>query len=105
MISYPDFTALQTLPEVELTVTSKTVVQKGEELVYVTVSNPTKNLAFAVNVRLTGGEGGEEIIPVLWEDNYFPLLPGEKKEITAIYTGKNLKKEKPVVVVDGWNVK
>ncbi|OFY62247.1 MAG: hypothetical protein A2Y71_06535 [Bacteroidetes bacterium RBG_13_42_15] len=105
MISYPDFTALQTLPEVELTVTSKTVVQKGEELVYVTVSNPTKNLAFAVNVRLTGGEGGEEIIPVLWEDNYFPLLPGEKKEITAIYIGKNLKKEKPVVVVDGWNVK
>ncbi|NQU86220.1 MAG: glycosyl hydrolase family 2, partial [Mariniphaga sp.] len=104
MISYPDYTALQTLPKVELTVSSKIVIQEEEELVYVEVSNSSKNLAFAVNLRLTKGEGGKEIIPVLWEDNYFSLLPGEKKEITAIYLGKDLKKQNPVVVTDGWNL-
>ncbi len=105
LISYPDYTALQTLPEVELTMTSNIEVDKNKELVNVTMTNPAKYLAFAVNLRLTSGEGGKEIIPVLWEDNYFPLLPGEKKEITAVYLGKDLRKENPVVVVDGWNVK
>jgi exo-1,4-beta-D-glucosaminidase len=105
MISYPDYTALQTLPEIELTMASNIEADKNKELVNVNVTNPAKYLAFAVNLRLTSGEGGKEIIPVLWEDNYFPLLPGEKKEITATYLGKDLRKENPVVVVDGWNVK
>jgi exo-1,4-beta-D-glucosaminidase len=104
MISYPDYTALQTLPEVELTVTSNIEIRKEEELVHVTVSNPSKNLAFAVHLRLINGENGEEIIPVLWEDNFFPLMPGEKKEIKAACPGRNLKEDKPVVEIDGWNV-
>ena len=85
LISYPDYTALQTLPEVELTMTSNIEVDKNKELVNVTMTNPAKYLAFAVNLRLTSGEGGKEIIPVLWEDNYFPLLPGEKKEINEAF--------------------
>lgn len=105
MISYPDFTALQTLPEVELTMMSNIEVANNKEVVHVTVSNPTKQLAFGVNIKIISGEGGKEIIPVLWEDNYFPLLPGEKREISGTYLGKDLKKDKPVVEIAGWNVK
>jgi exo-1,4-beta-D-glucosaminidase len=104
MKSYPDYTALQTLPKVKLTTTSNFEVRKGEELVHVTVSNPTKNLAFAIHLRLTKGVDRKEIVPILWEDNYFQLMPGEERKITATYLGKNLKKDKPVVEVDGWNV-
>jgi hypothetical protein len=39
---------------------------------------------------------------VLWEDNYFPLLPGQTRAITATYGAQ---KEKTVVEVDGWNAK
>ena len=46
---------------------------------------------------------GEEILPVLWEDNYFPVLPGETRQITATYAP--LAKGKPVVAVEGWNVR
>jgi exo-1,4-beta-D-glucosaminidase len=105
MISYPDYTALQTLPKVKLTMISNIEVANNKEVVHVTVSNQTKQLAFGVNIKITSGEGGKEIIPVLWEDNYFPLLPGEKKEISGTYLGKDLKKDKPVVEIAGWNVR
>jgi exo-1,4-beta-D-glucosaminidase len=105
MISYPDFTALQTLPKVELAMMSNIEIANNKEVVHVTVSNPTKLLAFGVNIKITTGEGGKEIIPVLWEDNYFSLLPGEKREISGTYLGKDLKKDKPVVEIAGWNVR
>jgi exo-1,4-beta-D-glucosaminidase len=47
--------------------------------------------------------GGQEILPVLWQDNYVTLLPGEKREISATYAAGNLGATKPVVEVKGWN--
>ncbi len=105
MISYPDFTALQTLPRVGLDVSGNiSEVVNDSDVIRVILSNPSESLAFGVHLKITAGEGGKEIIPVLWEDNYFPLMPGEKREITATYIGKGLKEKNPVVAVGGWNV-
>ena len=41
---------------------------------------------------------------MLWEDNYFSLLPGEKREISATYKASELGAAKPTVEVSGWNV-
>jgi exo-1,4-beta-D-glucosaminidase len=46
-------------------------------------------------------KGGDEVLPVIWEDNYFSLLPGETRRVTATYRSP----EKTVVEVEGWNVK
>ena len=105
MISYPDYTALQSLPEVKLEITGKIDTEKAEGQVSITVSNPSDKLAFGVNVMLANNDNGKEIIPVLWDDNYFALLPGEKKELTATYTGGKLKDKNPVITVAGWNVR
>ena len=43
---------------------------------------------------------GEEILPVLWQDNYFPLLPGESRQVTATCA-----KGATEVAVGGWNAK
>jgi exo-1,4-beta-D-glucosaminidase len=100
--SYADFTALSQLPKVRLKVSERTE-RKGEDAItHVTVENPTKSLAFFV--RLKVDKGREEILPVLWQDNYFSLLPGEKRELSAEYRGSELGKAKPVVEVSGWNV-
>jgi hypothetical protein len=32
----------------------------------------------------------EEILPVLWQDNYFALLPGETRQITATFPSQDL---------------
>lgn len=102
--SYADFTALSQLAKVKLKVIDRTE-RKGEESVTrVTVENPSKSLAFFVRLKVDKGVNREEILPVIWEDNYISLLPGEKRELTATYRTSELGGEKPVVEVSGWNV-
>jgi exo-1,4-beta-D-glucosaminidase len=70
----------------------------------VTVENPSKSLAFFVRLKVDRSPKGEEILPVVWEDNYISLLPGEKREISASYRASELGAAKPAVEVSGWNV-
>ncbi len=104
-LSYADFTALSQLPKVELNVTSRTERKGTDAITHVTVENPGKDLAFFVRLKVDKGAGGEEVLPVIWEDNYISLLPGEKREISATYRASQLGGAKPVVEVSGWNVK
>jgi exo-1,4-beta-D-glucosaminidase len=67
------------------------------------LENPTRRLAFFVRLKVNRGNTGQEILPVLWQDNYVSLLPGEKREITAEYRSSELGEGKPVVDVKGWN--
>jgi exo-1,4-beta-D-glucosaminidase len=102
--SFADFTALAQLPKLKLKVIDRTD-RKGEDSVtHVTIENPNKSLAFFVRLKVNKGVKGEEILPVVWEDNYISLLPGEKREITATYRTSELGTAKPAVEVTGWNV-
>jgi exo-1,4-beta-D-glucosaminidase len=102
--TYADFTALKQLPKVKLKLTSRSERQGDEEVTSVILRNPSKNLAFFVRLKVDKGKGGEEILPVLWEDNYFSLMPGEIREITATYHANDLGSVNPVVEIRGWNV-
>ena len=42
------------------------------------------------SLKLNRDSDGEEILPVLWEDNYFALLPGQSRQVTATYQAKDL---------------
>ena len=99
---YADFTALNSLPPVKLNVLAKSGRSEGEYATHVTIENPGKSLAFFVHLKVNDSRTGEEILPVIWEDNYFSLLPGEKRDLTATYTLP--RGAKPVVEVQGWNV-
>jgi exo-1,4-beta-D-glucosaminidase len=102
--SFADFTALSQLPKANLKIASRTERQKDESVTHVTVENPGKALAFFVRLKVNKGSGGKEILPVIWEDNYFSLLPGEKREVSATYRSAELGNAKPEVEVSGWNV-
>jgi exo-1,4-beta-D-glucosaminidase len=102
--SFADFTALAQLPKVKLKVTSRTEAKAGESVTHVTIENPSKSLAFFVRLKLTKGATGEEILPVVWEDNYISLLPGEKRELTATCRTGELGATKPTIDVSGLNV-
>jgi exo-1,4-beta-D-glucosaminidase len=102
--SFAEYTALSQLPTANLKIASRTERQGEESVTHVTVENPGKALAFFVHLKVDKGKGGEEILPVIWEDNYFSLLPGEKREVTATYRTAELGSAKPDVEVSGWNV-
>src|SRR3954451_3770734 len=102
--SYADFTAISQLPKVKLKVTDRTEHKGEDAITHVILQNPSKNLAFFVRLKVNKGVKGEEILPVVWEDNYISLLPGEKRELTATYHATELGTSKPAVEVTGWNV-
>jgi exo-1,4-beta-D-glucosaminidase len=102
--SYADYTAMSQLPKVKLRVNERTERKGDEAITHVTVENPSKALAFFVRLRVDKGAKGNEILPVVWEDNYISLLPGEKREVTATYHASELGTMKPSVEISGWNV-
>lgn len=102
--SFADYTALSKLPKVKLQATEHTERQGEQSITHVTIENPSKSLAFFVRLRVNKGERGEEILPVIWQDNYISLLPGEKREISATYRASELGGEKPSLEISGWNV-
>lgn len=102
--TYADYTALSQLPKVKLNITEHSEKQGENEITHVTVENPSKSLAFLVRLKVDKSKAGEEILPVLWQQNYISLLPGEKRELTATYRASELGAAKPYVEVSGWNV-
>jgi len=96
--------SLHTLPPVRLQATCKIEARGKEKIARVKITNPTRQLAFFVQLALTRGRGGAEILPVLWEDNYFSLLPGESRELTARLASADVGDDQPKLEVGGWNV-
>jgi exo-1,4-beta-D-glucosaminidase len=101
--SYEDLTMLNQLRKVHVDLSASASRQPNSGEVSVHVHNPSKNLAFQIHLFVVDQKSGEEILPVLWEDNYFSLMPGESREITARYdTAVNAGGLK--LQVDGWNI-
>jgi exo-1,4-beta-D-glucosaminidase len=101
---YADLTALQSLSPVKLHVKTKFAADAENGLAHVTIENPTKDLAFQVQVKLTRGKGGDDVLPILWDGNYISLLPGEKRELRATYRLSDLNGSAPSIEVTGWNI-
>nr|WP_253298329.1 S-layer homology domain-containing protein [Paenibacillus sp. MSJ-34] len=102
---FADFTHLQELDPVELQIVgAPAAVTEGQEQVLTyTVKNNGASIAYAVFARIKKGEGGDPIAPVRMEDNYFMLLPGEERTLTARYNVSDLGTAAPVIEVDCYN--
>lgn len=103
-ISYADFTGLQTLPKVRVSLSASLNREGEEDVVRVKLSNPSPYLAFFVHLRITKGAGGDDVLPILWDDNYISLLPGETRQLAAKYRTEHLQGGHPAVEVEGWNI-
>ena len=102
--TFEDLTALNKLPSVKLQASAVREKTAANAQVRVTLHNPSKSLAFQVHVGIRPSGSMDEILPVLWEDNYLTLLPGESRTVTARYLSKNALKGPVELVVDGWNI-
>jgi hypothetical protein len=49
-------------------------------------------------------KGGDRILPVIYSDNYFTLMPGEQRTIQTELNHADTRGEKPRMVVGGFNV-
>ena len=101
--AYEDLSQLNQLRKVRLDATALLSRPHDGDEVCVRIKNPSSHLAFQIRLALVDAESGDEILPVLWEDNYLSLLPGESRTVIARHAppaqARALRLE-----IDGWNI-
>lgn len=96
---------LRNLPKVALQ--SNVAVNKGADGAWtgtVLIENPTSTPVLMIRVNVIGEKDGQQFLPMFYSDNYFALLPGEKKEIRFHWKDEDSRGDMPKVVVSGYNV-
>jgi exo-1,4-beta-D-glucosaminidase len=104
--TYANLTGLNSLASnPSLTAAASRTVTGDQETVRITLSNAsTTNIAFFVRPEVTAGNGGNEVLPVNYTDNYVSLWPGESTTVTATYQSGDLGGQTPYLRVRGYNV-
>ena len=69
-----DYRALNDLEPAKLDVRTKAETVDGKRIIRATVTNRGRSVAFAVRLMPVYASTGEQILPVIMDDNYFTLL-------------------------------
>ncbi len=69
----------------------------------ITLANNSNVPAVMIRLNLKGADG-EQILPVIYSDNYFHLMPGESRTIGIEWKNEDTRGCKPVVEISGMNV-
>ena len=102
--AYADFSALKTLDKTPLRLFYATDKEKDSTWHSITITNFGKTVAFQIHLRALKGKNGDDILPVIFSDNYLQLAPGEKRVIRCSYANKDAKGKMPYFKVSAWNL-
>jgi exo-1,4-beta-D-glucosaminidase len=102
--AFADYSALGNMPKTTLDVKHTSTKTQSGASQKITLTNTGKSVAFFVHVRALKEKGGDDILPVIFEDNYITLAPGETRSIDCTYENKDAGKAEPYILVNGWNV-
>lgn len=107
VLSHGDLNALAALPAVELKEQQRygTDQAAGRRYIEVSLENPAKQVALAVELELYKAGTNELVTPIFWDDNFITLLPGEKRTLRAYYGRKDAGIKAPELKLRGWNIK
>ena len=100
-----NYQALREMPKV--TLRSNVATNKGNDGTWTataTLENTSSTPALMIRVNVVGEKDGQQFLPMFYSDNYFSLLPGEKKEINIHWKDVDTRGETPKVVISGYNV-
>ncbi len=101
---YADYSALQTLGKTTLKVTNKSATSSPDSASHdIFITNTGSTVAFQVHLRTLKGKEGDDILPVIFSDNYIELAPGESRTIRCTYARKDAEEAMPFFLVTAWN--
>lgn len=114
MTAHADLTGLAQLPRAAIGATlsrlppprgrDERASEPAREHLTVTLRNPSPALAFFLRLQLMTGDLTREILPVLWDDNFVSLLPGEELTLRAGLAAGAPAHGRYALRVSGWNV-
>lgn len=102
---WADFTALNTMPKSRL---ESSIIplptERGEKRYRIKLTNPTDHIAFFVRASLHENEQSDEILPIIYDDNYITIYPGETRTLDATLINQAELPDMPVLKVEGYNL-
>jgi exo-1,4-beta-D-glucosaminidase len=102
--AFADFSSLQNMPATTIDVSSSSIKKENETSHVITIKNTGKTVAFFVHIRCLQHKDGDDILPVIFSDNYISLAPGESRTIECTYENKYADNAMPFILVSGWNI-
>lgn len=70
----------------------------------VTLENKSDVPAVMIRLNVVGKEDNEQILPMFYGDNYFSIMPGEKKTVTLKWYDADTRGNRPLVRITGYNI-
>ena len=92
-----DLSILKTLPKASVRMSTRMHREGDGWIMEASLHNSGKTPALMLRLDLTAG--GEQVLPVLYEDNWFSLLPGEAKSVTVRFKDADTRGCKPELIV------
>ncbi len=87
-------------------VTPATTVKRGDAgHATIEISNPGKETAFFIRLKVADNKG-EQVLPCFLSENYFTLLPGDRQTIELDFSEAPVKGDRNnlKLVIQGWNI-
>jgi exo-1,4-beta-D-glucosaminidase len=107
--AFADYTSLKDMPATTLSVKYSTAKKENETTQNITITNTGKAVAFFVHVRVLkenpdSHRDADDILPVIFSDNYISLAPGESRTIECSYENKDAGNGTPYILTTAWNL-
>ena len=101
---WADLSALNNMPQADVTVSGKLSTRGGEATANITITNNSEHVAFFMRVEVTKGSDAEELLPITYEDNYITLFPNESRTVQANFRSTELAGQSAALRLVGYNV-
>jgi exo-1,4-beta-D-glucosaminidase len=105
LLKYQHLEEINLLPAVHLESILTSTNNKEKTNMVIELENKSENLAFSIELMIMDDKTNHFVAPVYLDDNYFSLLPGEKRTIEGYCYTADLNGAKPVLKVSGFNIK
>jgi exo-1,4-beta-D-glucosaminidase len=102
--AYADYSALQTLGKTTLSLAHVSKHKADSTTHLLTITNTGNTVAFQLHLRALKGQSGDDILPVIFSDNYLELAPGERRTIHCTYADRDAEGVAPFFLVSAWNL-
>jgi exo-1,4-beta-D-glucosaminidase len=101
---YINYQGLQDLPKTRLSLSYTSEKNSTRQIQHIRITNTGKAIAFFVHLRVLKNKNGGDILPVIFDDNYLLLAPGETRNIDCTYLNRDASGSAPYILASAWNL-
>ncbi len=99
-----DYTGIRTLGKATISADTRAERHGEHWLLTTSLKNTSPVPALFVRMMAVRERSGDRILPAIFEDGYFALMPGESRSLTTEVREADTRGERAKIVVDGLNV-